>query len=168
VSSQHASRGDEVTPMARISCAADRLTLLMSSSFGASISDIFGALLNGAGLFPFNLKEEELLHLGDWLNNEEITVYHSVPTVFRHLVATLKGTEQFSKLRLVKLGGESVHRKDFEKFKRYFPPSCLFQVGFGATEINTICQYFCDHQSTFEGYHRACRLRDGRYGDIAA
>jgi amino acid adenylation domain-containing protein len=132
-------------------CAADRLTLLMSSSFGASISDIFGALLNGAGLFPFNLKEEGLLHLSDWLNNEEITVYHSVPTVFRHFVATLKGTEQFPKLRLVKLGGEGVHRKDFEKFKRYFPPNCLFHVGFGATEINSVCQYFCDHQSTFEG-----------------
>jgi len=132
-------------------CADDRLTLLMSASFGASVSDIFGALLNGAGLFPFNLKEEGMLHLKDWLIDEEITVYHSVPTVFRHFVATLNGTERFPKLRLVKLGGESVHRKDFEEFKRYFPPGCLFQVGFGATEINSICQYFCDHWSTFEG-----------------
>ncbi len=132
-------------------CADDRLTLLMSASFGASVSDIFGALLNGAGLFPFNLKEEGLLHLKDWLIDEEITVYHSVPTVFRHFVATLNGTERFPKLRLVKLGGESVYRKDFEEFKRYFPPGCLFQVGFGATEINSICQYFCDHWSTFEG-----------------
>ena len=132
-------------------CAHDRLTLLMSASFGASVSDIFGALLNGAGLFPFNLKEEGLLHLKDWLIDEEITVYHSVPTVFRHFVATLNGIERFPKLRLVKLGGESVYRKDFEEFKRYFPPGCLFQVGFGATEINSICQYFCDHWSTFEG-----------------
>src|SRR5207247_2488216 len=132
-------------------CADDRLTLLMSASFGASVSDIFGALLNGAGLFPFNIKEEGLLHLKDWLINEEITVYHSVPTVFRHFVATLNGAEQFPKLRLVKLGGESVHRKDFDEFKKHFPPSCLFQVGFGATEINSICQYFCDHWSTFGG-----------------
>lgn len=132
-------------------CADDRLTLLMSASFGASVSDIFGALLNGAQLSPFNIKEEGLLHLKDWLNNEEITVYHSVPTVFRHFVATLNGTEQFPQLRLVKLGGESVHRKDFEEFKKHFSPSCLFQVGFGATEIHSICQYFCDHWSTFQG-----------------
>ena len=74
-----------------------------------------------------------------------------MPTVFRHFVATLNGTERFPKLRLVKLGGESVHRKDFEEFKRCSPPGCLLQVGFGATEMNSICQYFCDHWSTFEG-----------------
>lgn len=132
-------------------CATDRLTLLMSASFGASISDIFGALLNGAALLPFSLNNEGLLNLSNWLNREQVTICHSTPTVFRHLVATLKGTEDFSKLRLMKLGGESVHRKDFQEFKRYFPPTCLFQVGFGATEMNSICQYFCDHQSTFEG-----------------
>ena len=132
-------------------CADERLTLLMSASFGASVSDIFGALLNGAQLLPFNIKEEGLLHLKDWLKNEEITVYHSVPTVFRHFVASLNGAEQFPQLRLVKLGGESVHRKDFDEFKKHFSPSCLFQVGFGATEIHSICQYFCDHWSTFEG-----------------
>jgi len=131
-------------------CADDRLTLLMSASFGASISDIFGALLNGAGLFPFNLKQG-LRHMKDWLNDEQITVYHSVPTVFRHFVDTLEGNEEFARLRLIKLGGETVHRKDFEEFKKHFPPGCLFHVGFGATEMNTICQFFCDHQSTFEG-----------------
>jgi non-ribosomal peptide synthetase component F len=38
--------------------AEDRLTLFSSYSFDAAVMDIFGALLNGAGLYPVNMKEE--------------------------------------------------------------------------------------------------------------
>src|SRR5262249_4806569 len=39
-------------------CANDRVALLYSYSSGGSVRDIFGALLNGATLLPFNLREE--------------------------------------------------------------------------------------------------------------
>ena len=38
--------------------ADDRLTLLSSYCFDASVMDIYGALLNGATLYPIDIKEE--------------------------------------------------------------------------------------------------------------
>ena len=129
--------------------ADDRMTLLYSCSFGASVSDIFGALLNGASLFPFNLREEGMTELASWLMREEITIYHSVPTVYRHFIGALTGDETFPKLRLIKLGGESVRKKDLDLYRKHFQPECIFHAGYGATEMNIIRQFFCDHETAF-------------------
>jgi amino acid adenylation domain-containing protein len=132
-------------------CADDRLSLLSSCSFGAAASDIFGALLNGATLFPFNLKEEGLTNLANWLIQEEITIYHSVPTVFRHFVRILNGKEAFPKLRLIKLGGEPVNISDVELYRKHFSEDCIFHIGLGSTEMNIIRQYFIDKKTQFKG-----------------
>ena len=65
--------------------AADRHALLPLYDVGASVSDIFGALLNGASLHPFDLRKRGFASLADWIASERITIYHSVPTVFRRL-----------------------------------------------------------------------------------
>jgi amino acid adenylation domain-containing protein len=125
----------------------DRLTLLSSPSFGASVSDVYGALLNGAAVCPFSLRGDGLLRLRFFLGDEGITILHCVPGVFRQLAASLDGTEDLSRLRIVKLGGEPVLRSDFELYRGRLPRSCLFHVGLGATEINVIRQWFADHDS---------------------
>jgi amino acid adenylation domain-containing protein len=129
----------------------DRVTLLPSCSFTASVSDIYGALLNGATLCPFALKELGLTGLADWLIQEEITVYHSVPTVFRQFVDLLMGQAEFPRLRLIKLGGEPVLKRDVELFREFFSPECILYVGLGATEMNIIRQYFIDRQTELSG-----------------
>ncbi len=48
-------------------CANDRLTLLYSFSVNGGSHDIFAALLNGAALFPLDLKEQGFSDLGKWL-----------------------------------------------------------------------------------------------------
>ena len=65
--------------------------LLYSPSFIAATRLIFLAVLNGAALFPFNIKEEGLTHFGTWLTQNGITFYCSVPTVFRHFTQYSKG-----------------------------------------------------------------------------
>ena len=84
-------------------CAEDRLSLLFSHSFSAAGTNIFGALLNGATLLPFHLQDRGLAGLATYLQEEGITVYHSVTTVFRHFVETLTGVEAFPHLRLIEL-----------------------------------------------------------------
>jgi len=64
---------------------ADRLILLYSCAFAGSVADIFSALLNGATLLPFDLKRQGISNLGSWLAAKDITLYQSVPTVFRQL-----------------------------------------------------------------------------------
>ena len=132
-------------------CAEDRVSLLASCSFAASVSDIYGALLNGATLCPFDLKEKGLQRLGEWLVRQEISVYHSVPSVFSALALSLPKEQLFSCMRLIKLGGEPVTRKEVQLYKHHFPRSCVLHIGLGATEMNIIRQHFLDHDSVLEG-----------------
>jgi amino acid adenylation domain-containing protein len=129
----------------------DRLTLLSSPSFGASVSDIFGALLNGACVCPFSVRGDGLGGLADFVEREGITVFHSVPSVYRAFAAALDGRADLSKLRIVKLGGEPILASDFELYRRRFPRGCLFHAGLGSTEVHVIRQWFADHDTPWPG-----------------
>jgi len=131
--------------------AGDRLSLLSSCSFGASVSDIYGALLNGAALLPYDLPERGPAGLADWLERNEVTIYHSVPTVFRRLVESLSGREPLSRLRLIKLGGEPVSRRDFDLYRRHFDDRCILSVGLGATDMPIIRHFPLNKETEFEG-----------------
>lgn len=129
----------------------DRLTLLSSPSHGASVSDIFGALLTGAAVCPYSLSGDGLRCLPEFLEREAITVYHSVPTVFRSFSSTLDGREDLSRLRVVKLGGEPVLASDFDLYRNRFPRGCVFHVGLGSTEVNVIRQWSARHDTPWPG-----------------
>src|SRR5215213_10895920 len=131
--------------------AEDRLTLLQSYSVAGSVSNMLGALLNGASLFPFNVKEEGLTRLADWLIEEEITVYHSVPTVFRQFANTLTGKEEFPELRMIRLGGEPVHAEDVHLHKNYFPSDSIFVNSYGASEAASVLRYCVDKDTEISG-----------------
>ena len=90
--------------------ADDRLTLLFSYGFGAAMTNIFGALLNGASLFPYDLRKETMAQMAARVDRDGITVYHSVPTVFRYFADTLTGAQAFQALRLIEPAGEPVTR----------------------------------------------------------
>lgn len=129
----------------------DRLSLIPSFSFSAAMMDTFAALLNGATLCLFNLREKGPAELGKWLVNEEITVYHSVPTVFRHLMAAGTGKIGFPALRLIDFGGEAVSSADVQLYKKYCPDSCILVNGLGATELNVIRQYCINKETDILG-----------------
>jgi amino acid adenylation domain-containing protein len=128
-------------------CAEDRLTLLSSYSFDAAVMDIFGALLNGATLYPINIKEEMGEDIVQWCNEQEITIYHSTPTIYRYIVNSLHTREALPKLRLIVLGGEEVNKRDVELYKQHFAPICLLVNGLGPTESTVTLQYFIDHHT---------------------
>lgn len=132
-------------------CPDDRMTLLYSCSVNGSVRGIFGALFNGAALYPLDIKKEGLVNLADLLIQEEITFYHSVPTVFRHFINTLTGKEKFPKLRLIRFGGERVLARDVELYKKHFSEDCLLYTGMGATETGHIRQYFIDKKTQIAG-----------------
>jgi amino acid adenylation domain-containing protein len=116
---------------------ADRITLFSSLSHDGSIPDIYTALLNGAALYPRNIKADARIHeLPAWLEEKKITIWHSVPTLFRFFVDSLNGqvhNNRFPDLRFVVLGGEQVIQHDVNIFKRYFPHTTLANI-YGQTE----------------------------------
>ncbi|MCA9918630.1 MAG: amino acid adenylation domain-containing protein, partial [Anaerolineales bacterium] len=125
----------------------DRLTLLYSCSVNGSLRDIFGALLNGASLHTFDVKTKGLADLAQWMQDEAITFYHSVPTVFRHFIDSLMGGETFPHLRLIRFGGERVPAQYINWYKQFFPDHCILYAGMGATETSTTRQCFIDKET---------------------
>ena len=125
--------------------SSDRITLLSSFSHDAAVVDIFGALLNGAALYLFNvLDRTNAVMLSRWLNEEKITIWHSVPTLFRYFINTLTSDDigRFVNLRTILLGGEAVRKHDLQEFQRFFPQSVLVNI-YGQTEstISSLWQF---------------------------
>lgn len=126
-------------------CPEDRITLVSSYSFSASMRHIFGALHNGASLFPFDLKHEGVPNLAKWLIEEEITIYHvNPPTVFRQLARVLAEEERRPKVRLIRMAGDSIYKQEVDTFKKYFADHCVLYIVLSSGETGTMTQYFID------------------------
>jgi acyl-CoA synthetase (AMP-forming)/AMP-acid ligase II len=128
-------------------CTEDRLTLLYSFSVNGGAHDIFAALFNGAALFPYDLKAEGFAGLRPWLIDEKITIYHSVPTVFRQFADSLVGGEDFPDMRIVRLGGEPVYRRDLNLFKQHFAKDCILVNRLGSSETGSLRMFFLDKET---------------------
>jgi amino acid adenylation domain-containing protein len=162
----------------------DRVVFLYSCSALGGILCIFYTLLNGASLYSFDVKEQGLTNLVNWLIESEITIYHSFTTLFRHFVDTLTGAEKFPKIRLVKLGGEATLIRDVENYKKYFPADSILYASLGATEAGTFCNFIINQNTKLEnsavpiGYpvqdmevvlldENGAKVENGNIGEIA-
>ena len=125
----------------------DRLTLLQSPSFSGAMSSLFGALLNGAASVLRDVRREGTAGLGAWLVRERVTIYHSVPALFRRAVA---GAPAFPDLRLVRLEGDAMLRADWLLFRERCAPGAILVNGLGATECGLVRQYFIDQATPVE------------------
>jgi len=135
----------------RHTCFDDRVSLLASFSSAASVSHVYTALLNGAALYPYDVRDQGLAPLADWLRQEEITTYQSTPTVFRHFAENLIEKDVFPKVRLINLGGEATLKRDVELYRKHFSPHCLLRVSLASTEAQTISENFVDKETEING-----------------
>ncbi|MBK1990596.1 AMP-binding protein [Sphaerospermopsis aphanizomenoides BCCUSP55] len=129
----------------------DKVIFLYSCSALGGLLCIFYTLLNGAALYSYDVKKEGLNNLVNWLIIEEITIYHSFTTLFRHFVDSFTGGEQFPKIRLVKLGGEATLIRDVENYKKYFADECILYASLGATETGTFRNFIVDKDTKILG-----------------
>jgi amino acid adenylation domain-containing protein len=129
----------------------DRFSLLFAFSVNGAAHDMFSALLNGAALFPLNVKQTGVGPLAAWLTEHEITIYSSVPTIFRHFLDTLTGSVEFPHLRVIKLIGEPTSPRDVERFKARFSRDCVLVNRLGSTETGTIRWFFINKDTPIEG-----------------
>jgi amino acid adenylation domain-containing protein len=123
-------------------CQDDRHALLANCGYSMWTTDAYKVLLNGAALFPFDIRAQGMTELASWLVREELTIYRSVPTTFRGFVDALTGDEDFHHIRLVLLAGERVRASDVGMFKRHFASGCLLGVAYGATEVGAASWYW--------------------------
>jgi len=121
----------------------DRLALVFSASFAASLSEIFGAVLNGASLSLTSAKRTS--NLAQWVRRERLTVFKLPVSLFRVFLRSLQPGADFPDTRLVLLGGDALFRKDVEKFRAHFPESCLLVNRLTSSESLSITRYPIDH-----------------------
>ena len=126
-------------------CADDKISLLYSCSFGASTTDIFNALLNGARLCLYDVRETGLVPLTNWLIQEEITFFHIPVAFFRQFLDTLTGTEKFPKLRQVTPSG-GLFKADVERFRKHFPPACILINRLASSETGMVSRLVIDQK----------------------
>jgi amino acid adenylation domain-containing protein len=128
-------------------CAEDRLTLLTPAGSSSSVWHIFGAICNGSSLYPFNLNSENISSLRSWLKNEAITIYNSVPALFRCVFSSLSTEERFNSLRVIFLGGDAALKKDADLYKAYCSEDCFLVNSYGTTETGSICYYIIEKKT---------------------
>jgi amino acid adenylation domain-containing protein len=129
----------------------DRIGWLHSITFSASNMNVYPALLNGATLCPYDVRTRGVNHLAQVLLEERITICQCVPTVFRHFIASLGGTERFPDLRIWELGGEPVYRRDVELFRARFPAYALLINRLALTEASVAAQYVIAPEADLPG-----------------
>jgi non-ribosomal peptide synthetase component F len=132
-------------------CSADRITLFGSFSTGQGAPNAFGSLLNGATLYPIDIKREGIAGLADRIITERITIYLSAATIFRQFVHSLSGQEEFPDLRMIRLANEQVRKSDIELYKRHFAPNCIFANFLSGTETGNLCQFYIDKETEISG-----------------
>ena len=125
------------TETQEISCE-DRLALFNSPTNISGLRVTLSALLNGATLDVINPRALQPSGVAREIRDRGITIFRSVPTLFRRVVEALNEDEVLENLRLVMLGGDRVDWRDFELFKRACPPQARFGVHLGATECSTL------------------------------
>jgi len=119
----------------------DRMTLLPYYGFDASVMDIFATLLTGASLHLWDVRQLGVEGIGDWLDRERITIWHSTPSVMR---AAFPALARPAALRWVVLGGEAAVGSDVALVARHAGPRCGLINGLGPTECTTALQYVAD------------------------
>ncbi len=80
-----------------------------------------------------------------------MTIYHSVPTVFRQFAETLTDQDEFPDLRVLRLGGEPVYKRELDLFKKYFSQDCILVNRLGSSETGSLRLYFIDKDTQASG-----------------
>jgi amino acid adenylation domain-containing protein len=126
----------------------DRGAHICPLSSAASTGEIFPVLLNGGALFPFTVKSGGVTNvaaLARWLREKRITLYTSVPVLFRLLTKALGKNGKLPDMRLVRLSGDRILASDIDAFKKHFTAPCLLRAAYGSSECNLATCYFVDH-----------------------
>jgi acyl-CoA synthetase (AMP-forming)/AMP-acid ligase II len=112
----------------------DRALQICHLSGAASVSEIYSMLLSGGTLYPFDLKALGTSELVRFLERERITVCTLVPVVFRLLTESQPDGTRFEDMRLVRLSGDRILKRDHTAFRRCFTGSCVLRASLGAAE----------------------------------
>lgn len=110
----------------------DNILMISSFAFDLSVYDLFGALISGATL-TIASKNKDTNYLKEIVQNNQITVWNSVPAYMELMCDVLADQKQILSIRNIILSGDWIPLELPLKIKNIFPNANLFSAG-GATE----------------------------------
>ncbi|MBE9065561.1 amino acid adenylation domain-containing protein [Leptolyngbya cf. ectocarpi LEGE 11479] len=120
----------------------DRVAQLIRLSFDALLRDIFLPLTSGATLcLPTEdeLSRDRILH---WLEQENISILHTVPTVAQFWIANAPNIIKLPALRLAFFSGEPLTANFISQWRQTFTPAHNLINLYGATETTMVKTYY--------------------------
>ena len=129
----------------------DRIALLRTLTVIGGTTHPLGALLNGASLFPHDLKRHGIFNLLNWLRAHRITLCGLGPKLVRTLDRIVAELDPPPALRGIFLSGEPVYKTDVEICRKLFSAACVLVNSLGATEAPFAVQYRIDQQTRIAG-----------------
>ena len=122
----------------------DRLSLLFTLSFGASITDILGSLIAGATLCSYDVRREGLPGLADWLDRERVTVLHAVPTVVRELFEGLPPQRRLEHVRAIGMAAQTLFERDVSTILPHVRGDCVLDHWLAMTEAHRVASHLIE------------------------
>ena len=130
-----------------------RVSQLTSSTFDASLRDMFVGLCSGGQLCippQGDLVPDRLL---DWLDRSGVSLVHCVPSLFRTFLGSGLSADKFKGLGHILLSGEVLHVADVRRWYAVFGDRVELVNLYGATETTLIkCYYRLSEQDLEREY----------------
>lgn len=119
----------------------DRLSLLYSPSVNGALRDIYGAILNGATLCMFNLKQQGIAQVQRDLIARRVTILHAMPPILRSLLRHADGPI-CPDARVLYTAGDRFLASDLAAIRANLTPQCRIYTGIGSTECATLYRHW--------------------------
>lgn len=118
----------------------DRVSQLTTPSFDAVLRDIFVPLCTGATLCAPPGREIILdtAKLIDWIDLQQISLLHCVPSVFRSILHAELNPDYFSSLHHVVMAGEALHPSDVKRWMEVYGDRVQLVNLYGPSETTLV------------------------------
>jgi amino acid adenylation domain-containing protein/non-ribosomal peptide synthase protein (TIGR01720 family) len=114
----------------------DRAAQLIHPTFDAILRDIFLPLTSGATLcIPTNLENMDGSSVLKWLEQEQITLLNTVPSIIRFWLLQVPEAVKLKSLRWIFISGEMLTETLINQWRQAFPESGQMINFYGATEV---------------------------------
>ncbi|MCB0060678.1 MAG: amino acid adenylation domain-containing protein, partial [Caldilineaceae bacterium] len=125
----------------------ERVLFLNRLSFSGGQLAFYLTFLAGATLYLYDLQSNGVAALPEWIQRHQLTVWNSVPTVFRAFVAQVTAPQQVASIRLLRLASDTILAQDIEAYRRLFAPTCQLWFCYALTEAKTVTMAFLDRNA---------------------
>jgi amino acid adenylation domain-containing protein len=119
------------------------ISQLTPPTFDPFLRDIFVPLCSGATVhIPDNVNiPVDARKTADWLEENQITLIHTVPSIFKNLITEIKDSESLKHLKYILLAGEMLRGNDIKPFMEVFGDRIQLVNLYGPTET-TLAKLF--------------------------